>query len=172
MPNQAEFFTMISLVFTGLVVMTLIQLSAAVVASKAFKFRVSGASIIASMTLAWPTSMMFLAFFSFIGLMPTVPENKWMVAFFMLVSVTVYIGWLWVFQPDTIEQLSLKKLKRLELKKNRIEYLYTMDKWKKMRKNNESGIDDVEAELVQNRLNKKEILNKYRRFKPITQWFR
>lgn len=173
MPNQAEILTIISLMFTGFVVMTLIQLIAALVAHKAFKFRMSGASVIASMALTGPTSMMFLVFLTYIGLMPTVPDSKWMVAAFMLVSIGSYVGWLWLFQPDSIEQLSMKKLKRLELEKNKILLDYTIKKWKKMEKEkDDEGIGAVEAEILKIRAERTMIQNKFRRFKPITEWFK
>lgn len=172
MPNQAEILTIFSLVFLGLVVMTLMQLIAAAVTNKAFKFRMSGASIIASMALAWPTSMMLLVFLAYIGIMPTVPDNKWIVACFMLISMGSYVGWLWCFQPDSIEQLSLRKLKKLELDKNKILLDYTLDKWKEMKKEKNGDIDAVEVEIVKIREERVFILNKYRRFKPVTEWFK
>lgn len=160
------------MVFLGLIVMTLMQLIAALVMNKAYKVRMSGASIIASMALSWPTTMMFMVCLTYAGILLTVPENKWVVASFMLIPMATFMGWLWAFQPETIEQLSLKKLKKLELEKNKLLLDFAVNKWKEMKKSKTGNIAEIETEIALIREERMVIQNKFRRFKPVSEWFK
>lgn len=95
------------------------------IASRALKIRTSGASIFATIFLSLITLPILTALF------PVKVEAGWIVGLFMVSCCGVAIGWLKVFEPDSLERLAEKKLIENEHKKYKVVKKLILEKIKK-----------------------------------------
>lgn len=108
-------------VLAGYVLMIMIFGLASLVAVRSGFLKCSAASWIASFFISVPFSLLLLALFpqdlSKLGNL-----GSWVVALYMLGTVTIFVVWLKAFEPDSLEILTQKQILSLELKKIEIQH--------------------------------------------------
>ena len=98
-----------TMVLGGVITLHLIFLLFSFIIAKAIKLRVSASSIIASLVLTW------VSMFCVIGFFPESTSSNWVVALFMLTLLGIYLGWLKIFEPKSLEEMLRSSLKEKEL---------------------------------------------------------
>lgn len=124
MPQEVQLlFTM---AIAGVMIMTLVYLSLTIPAKLILGLRLSWASVIASLCMCWSSKIFVIA--PILLVLPQESfENRWITGLFMMIMLFVYVGFLYLFQPDSLHQLTVKNLKNAALLKNS----YLMDHHKK-----------------------------------------
>ena len=107
--NMDETRIHFTMVLAGVITLHLIFLLFSFIIARAIKLRISASSIIASLVLTW------LTMFCVVGFFPATTSNNWIVAIFMLTLVGIYLGWLKIFEPKSLDEMLRSSLKEKEL---------------------------------------------------------
>lgn len=108
-------------VLAGYMLMFMIYGLATVIAVRGGFLKCSAASWIASFFVTLPCSLLLLVLFPQ-DLTKLGNLGSWVVALYMLGTVSIFVGWLKAFEPDSLEILTLKQIRNLELKKIEIQH--------------------------------------------------
>ena len=107
--DLSKFLTM---AFAGIVMINMICLVFALVLKYTKVLRVSVASYIAAITTSW-LSWVFLTAF-----LPTKMMNAgWVASLFFLILILIYVLWLYMFQPSSLETMLKKELYQKQCKR-------------------------------------------------------
>lgn len=156
-----------TMILSGFIMLTLIFLLSTFIAKKTVGLRVSGSSIIASLSLSFPSSIALITLF------PTDNVSKWVVAFYMLSCVAAYMVWLWIFQPDSLLDLTKKELKSKQLENVAANQKHLLQKMREARKaGNTQQLETLKGQWQALKYEKKQIKQNFSRFKPIRAWFK
>lgn len=147
------------MVAAGAITMNLIFLLFTLVAGKLLNLKISAASLIAAISLTWPTMLAFTA------LMPPEVNSKWVGGAFMVLGLVIYVCWLRIFEPDNLQDLIRKDLRKKELKRVRlIRDQLKSDLAQALKlKSQQLIIDDLQAKIKDTYLAEKQIKRLHRR---------
>lgn len=118
----------VTMVLAGVVSSNLFFIFIAIIASKIINLRLSAASVIASLLMAW------ISFIFIIGYATTnigvLTHSKWLVAFVFMIFTSVFVFWLFVFQPKSLRAMMLDEIQIKEIKELKKEKLQLSKKLK------------------------------------------
>ena len=164
-PNEVQ--VMLTMAIAGAMIMTMIYASITIPIKLLFKLRVSFASLVASISLCWAFKIFIIA-----PILLNIPEhalqNRWFSGGVMLLMVFIYAVFLWLLQPDSLQQAIRKDLLRKSLLKN--DYLLDFYKkaWIDATKNKDLNLaDQYDKEISVVREERKRIKYEYGGYK----WF-
>lgn len=110
--QYTDFSKFLTMAFAGIVMINMICLGFALVLKYTKVLRVSAASFIAAITTSWFTWVFLTAF------LPTKMMNAgWVASLFFLSLILVYVLWLYVFQPHSLETMLKKELYQKQCKR-------------------------------------------------------
>lgn len=168
-PNELQM--MFTLAMAGVMIMNLIYLSLIIPVRLIFRFRMSFASVIASLCMVWATKIFIFAPF-LLAISQEALENRWITGFFMMIMLAIYCGFLFAFQPDSMHQTMIKNLKETELRKNTYLLDYNKKAWLQATKEkNTARANELDIEIAKIRDDRKAIKREFSKFKWIYRLF-
>lgn len=168
----AEVQTLLTLAIAGVMVMSMIYVSITIPVKWIFRIRISWASAIASLSMVWVSKILVIA-----PILLVIPqdalENRWISGLFMMLMVLLYCLFLFAFQPDNMQTITLKNLKETSLRKNA--YLLDFNKKQWIKANKDKNADlvakfDVEIAKLQDE--RKRLKYEFSKFKWLYNLFK
>lgn len=170
MPPEVQI--MITMALAGVMIMSLIYLSLTIPAKLILKLRMSWASVIASLCMCW-TAKIFLFAPILLVIPQEILENRWVTGLFMMLMLFVYAGFLYLFQPDSLHQLTVKNLKQAALLKNSYLLDHHKKEWIVANKNKDNKrIEQLDIEITKIQNERKEIKRTFSSFKWVHSIFK
>lgn len=148
--------SMLIVILSGITMLNMLCLVVAFIVYKTRFLRVSGASAIAAMVFAW---------FSWLAMAAALPVDYinagWVGGVLLLALITVYVFWLKVFQPHSVQYLLKKELYLTTTNKIDVEMRKLRQQYKTLDKNSEKyrQVQGQIKSLKENRISAKREFN-------------